>query len=122
MDFQLRKKKAHQTRSYFNTLKSTSEKSIWANVRLTANTDVFIYFLVSNILKPPLLEQVLIKLDSKELEEIISALMSLNSLINTDLRVTKKQALLTPPPLFSTNLSTHESSTHDRRPRLQRRA
>ena len=49
------------------------------------------------MLKLPLPDQALIKLDSRELEEISSALLSLNSLVNTGLPVLKNQILLTPP-------------------------
>ena len=55
------------------------------------------------MLKLPMPEQTLIKPGSKELEETSSALMLLNSLVNTSLPVTKKQVLLSPPrpPFFN---------------------
>ena len=49
------------------------------------------------MLKLPIPEQTLIKLDSRELEKISSALVSLNSLVNTGLPVIRKQVLLSPP-------------------------
>tara|TARA_Y100001933_G_scaffold177380_1_gene175878 strand:- start:126 stop:323 length:198 start_codon:yes stop_codon:yes gene_type:complete len=60
--------------------------------------------------KFPLPEQAIIKLDSRELEEINSALMPLNSLVNAGLPMIKKRALLTPTPLFSAILLTYEGS------------
>lgn len=75
---------------------------------------MFIYFLTPTMLKLPLPDQALIKLDSRELEEISSALLSLNSLANTGLPVLKNQVLLT--PLFATSLLTYESSRLNSRP------
>ena len=105
----IQKKESTSDTKSFSDLKALLRNLSGFNLRL-AQLLPYSYIFSINYAEFPISGRHFKTLDSREMEEISSALIPLNSLVNTGLPEDKETSITHPIAIFSTNLLTYESS------------